>query len=96
MSTDHSNPELDKIIAQGKVSPAVAMIVFAVELKSQGQRIDELKDAVNDDNKRYASLNDMQRLEKRVSRVENAILGLLIFVFMLVLGALITLVVRSH
>jgi len=77
--------ELDKIIDEGKVSSATAMVVFAVELKSQGDKIDELKKAINDDNQRYASLKDQQKLDSRVGRLENGALGLLVFVFLLYL-----------
>jgi hypothetical protein len=89
------NEQLDKIINDGKVNTSTAMVIFAVELKSQGANIEELKKAINNDNKRYVSIKDYIGLEKRVSRLENAILGVLGFVFISVVGALITLVVRK-
>lgn len=87
--------ELDRIINEGKVSPATAMVVFAVELKSQGDKLDNLTKTINEDNKRYATREDYQSSEKRISRLENAILGLLGFVFITVLGALITLLLKQ-
>lgn len=89
------NSELDKIINDGKVNSGVAMVIFAVELKSQGEKLEELKKAIGDDNNRYAPVKDFAVLEKRVSRLENAILGLLGFVFLTVLTALVTLVVKK-
>lgn len=89
-----SNSELDKIIGEGKVNQATAMVIFAVELKQQGERIEELKVALAGDNDRYMTKSDFNTLEKRVSRVENAILGALIFVFIAFAGAVIGLVVK--
>lgn len=90
-----ANTELDKIINEGKVSPSIAMVVFAAELKVQGDRIDELKNAINNDNTRYATKDELQKLDRRVGRLENAILGVLGFVFLTVVGALITLVLKQ-
>lgn len=89
------NSELDKIINEGKVNSGTAMVIFAVELKRQGENIKELKTSLGEDNKRYVPIKDFTVIEKRVSRLENALLGVLGFVFLSVLAALITLVVKK-
>lgn len=85
--------ELDKIISEGKVSPATAMVVFAVELKAQGDKIDILTKTITEDNKRYATKEDHQDHEKRISRIENAIIKFLVIVFIAVLGITGTVIV---
>lgn len=90
-----TNTELDKIINEGKVSSSTAMVVFAVELKAQGDKIDNLTQSINSDNNRYATKEEVGEAKKRLSRVENAILGLLGFVFLSVVGALITLLLQQ-
>lgn len=85
--------ELDKIIDEGKVNQATAMVIFAVELKSQGEKIASLTQAINEDNKRYVTIKDHAAVEKRVGRLENAMLGVLTFVFLAVLTALVGLVI---
>ncbi len=87
--------ELDKIINEGKVSSATAMVVFAVELKAQGDKIDILTRTITEDNKRYASKEDFQVIDKRVGRLENSILGFLGFILLTVVGALITLLIKQ-
>lgn len=82
-----ASTELDKIISDGKVSPTVAMIVFAVELKSQSEKIDEVKRTLDNDNKSYTPTKDFVTLQKRVDRLENGALKVLVTVFLLVLAA---------
>lgn len=82
-----ASTELDKIISDGRVSPSTAMVVFAVELKSQGDKIDGLKKTLDDDNERYTPNKDFVILQKRVERLENGALKVLVTVFMLVLAA---------
>lgn len=91
----YMSTELDKIIGDGKVNTSTAMVVFAVELKSQGEKLDSLKQTIDGDTQRYTAQKDFNALEKRVSRVENAIIGVLVFVFLGVLGALITVVIKK-
>lgn len=87
--------ELDKIINDGKVNTATALVVFAVEIKALQVSMDDLKKAFKDDSNHYVPRNDFVGLEQRVARLENAGLKILAFVFFLVLGAVVTLVVRT-
>lgn len=84
--------ELDKIINDGKVNSSTAMVIFAVELKQQGERITELKKSLDGDNNRYATKENNTMLERRVGRLENAALGVLVFVFVAVATAVVGLV----
>lgn len=87
--------ELDRIINDGKVNSATAMVVFAVELKNQGQALVRLEQALKDDNARYVPITDFNAVEKRVARLENAGLKILGFVFLLVVAAVIGLVIKT-
>lgn len=82
-----SNSDLDRIIEDGKVNTSTAMIVFAVELKSLGEKTDALKKTFDADSQRYIDIKDFNALDKRVSRIENAIIKVLAFIFFAFLGA---------
>lgn len=88
--------ELDKIINDGKVNSSTAMVIFAVELKTQGEMIKDLKSSINSDNQRYVSVKDYDGLEKRVSRLEGAALKVLGVVFFMVLTAVVGLVMTRN
>lgn len=66
-----NNQELDKIINNGKANTQTAMIVFAIELKSQGEKLDEVKEAIKSDNERYALARDHEDLKRRVDGIYN-------------------------
>lgn len=88
--------ELDRIINDGKVNSSTAMVIFAVELKAQGNNIQKLEQAITEDNKRYVPMKDYENLEKRVSRLENAALKVLLTVFGIVSLAVVTTVIRQR
>lgn len=90
-----TDSELDKIINTGKINSATAMIVFAVELKSQGEKLDNLKIAINDDNNRYFPMKDGANLSSRVDRLENGALKILITIAGIVFLAVIGLVIKG-
>lgn len=87
--------ELDKIINDGRVNPSTAMVIFAVELKNQGETLKSLKDTINEDNKRYVPVKDYEALEKRVSRLENGALKVLTVISGIVMLAVIGLVITK-
>lgn len=87
--------DLDKIISDGKIKPETAMAIFAFELRSQGDKIDTLTATLKDDNQRYAPTERVVSAERRISRLENAVIAFLVIIALAVLTAVLSLVVTK-
>lgn len=87
--------ELEKIISDGKVNQGTAMVVFAVEMKSLQEKVDRMTATLDSDDNRYATKSDIVDSNRRIGRLENAIIGFLVVVALAVLTAVLSLVIRQ-
>lgn len=64
------NTELDKIISEGKINPQIAMTVFAIELRAMKEKVNEVKNILDGDDRKFAT-------KEEVAFLRNIIFGLI-------------------
>lgn len=87
--------ELDKIIKGGKSNPSIAMVVFAIELKTMQSDLADVKSIVQGDERKYVMKEDYLEVKARVTNLEKKLFNALVFVTIIVASAVIGTVIKG-